>query len=211
MGGATAYKEAHEVKMKAKEAEAAALTGKDNAKARKEATKAASDMKKDDKYIDALKVLKDLVPPKGNFMTRQKQEPEGVAVAPSVAAAPVKEEKKKEPSDKKPPKKQESTGLSKAEKEELEKLKTDLIARKTELKAQGLSGGACNKDEQVVQWVARMQELKIKEDPSLAVAKPETKKKEKVKSRESSELEAQIEEYKEKLKSEFGYSKKEIL
>merc|ERR1719197_1504354 len=67
-------------------------------------------------------------------------------------------------------KKQESAGLSKAERDELEKLKTDIIKRKGELKAQGLSGGQCNKDEQVVEMVKRMTELKIKEDPSLADA-----------------------------------------
>merc|ERR1711879_94669 len=80
----------------------------------------------------------------------------------------AKEEKKAEKKDDKPKKKMESAGLSPAEKKELDKLKTDIIARKAELKAAGKSGGECNKDEQVVAWVARMQELKIKEDPTLA-------------------------------------------
>merc|ERR1712151_1052481 len=61
-----------------------------------------------------------------------------------------------------------SAGISKAERDELEKLKNDIIKKKAELKAQGLSGGQCNKDEEVVKWVARMKELKIKEDPTLA-------------------------------------------
>merc|ERR1712232_1018938 len=85
--------------------------------------------------------------------------------------APKEEEKKedtKKQKDDKPKKKMESAGLSPDEKKELDKLKTDIIARKSELKAAGKSGGECNKDEQVVAWVARMQELKIKEDPSLA-------------------------------------------
>merc|ERR1712170_238979 len=81
------------------------------------------------------------------------------------------EEKKddaKKKKDDKPKKAMESAGLSPDEKKELEKLKTDIIARKSELKAAGKSGGECNKDEQVVAWVARMQELKIKEDPTSA-------------------------------------------
>merc|ERR1712113_871923 len=65
----------------------------------------------------------------------------------------------------KKPKKQESAGLSKAEKDELEQLKQDVIKRKAELKASGMSGGQCNKDEQVVAMVARMNELKEKESP----------------------------------------------
>merc|ERR1712048_1489462 len=75
-----------------------------------------------------------------------------------------KETKKKD--DK--PKKVESAGLSKAERDELEQLKKDIIERKAALKAEGMSGGQCNKDEKVVTMVARMQELKIKEDPTAA-------------------------------------------
>merc|ERR1719498_2164342 len=71
----------------------------------------------------------------------------------------------------------ESAGLSKAERDELEKLKKDIIEMKAALNGQGLSGGQCNKDEQVVAWVARMQELKIKEDPSLADAGKKEEKK----------------------------------
>merc|ERR1712187_701517 len=116
--------------------------------------------------------------------------------------------------DDKKPKKVESAGLSKAERDELEKLKKDIIERKAELKAQGLSGGQCNKDEQVVGWVARMTELKIKEDPSLADAdkkKGDDKKKEKSnKTEEKMALEKKVEEYRLQLKSEFGYSDKDI-
>merc|ERR1711972_1224739 len=116
-------------------------------------------------------------------------------------------------SDKKP-KKTESAGLSKAERDELEKLKGDIITRKAELKGQGLSGGQCNKDEQVVAWVARMTELKIKEDPSLADAdkkKGDDKKKEKSnKTEEKMALEKKVEEYRLQLKSEFQYSDKDI-
>merc|ERR1712084_50401 len=87
------------------------------------------------------------------------------------------------------------------------------IERKAELKAQGLSGGQCNKDEQVVAWVARMTELKIKEDPTLAEGdkkKDEKKEKKKPSSEEKMQLEKRIEEYRLQLKSEFGYSDKDI-
>merc|ERR1712066_980371 len=134
--------------------------------------------------------------PNGNFMTKEE------AAAPAATEAPkeeAKEEKKAEKKDDKPKKKMESAGLSPDEKKELDKLKTDLIARKAELKAAGKSGGECNKDEQVVAWVARMTELKIKEDPSLADGdkkKGDDKKKEKVnQSAEKLALQTKIEEY----------------
>merc|ERR1712203_840033 len=66
--GAQAFKDSHEAAIKAKEAEAEALTGKDNEKARSEVSKQAVAMKQDPKYIDAQKVLKGLPAPNGNFM-----------------------------------------------------------------------------------------------------------------------------------------------
>merc|ERR1712232_1369162 len=116
----------------------------------------------------------------------------------AAEAAAAKEKK----DDKKPAKKVESAGISKAERDELEKLKQDLIKRKAELKAQGMSGGQCNKGEQVVQWVARMQELKIKEDPALAGGDGKMKKEKKDKDTKSNKteekmaLEKKIEDYK---------------
>merc|ERR1712083_597572 len=132
------------------------------------------------------------------------------------AAAPVEEEKEKKETKKKEPKKQESAGISKAERDELEKLKNDIIARKKELKEQGMTGGQMNKDEQVVAWVARMQELKEKENPGAAAAEKEAKKdgkKKKLTTEQEAEkgnLEQEIHEYKEKLKNEFGYTNKDI-
>merc|ERR1711972_428454 len=93
---AQAFKETHEAAIKAKEAEAEALTGKDNKKARTEKSKEASAMKNDKKYIDACKVVKGIEAPNGNFM--KKTEAQGAA----AAAAPkeeVKEEKKVEKKD----------------------------------------------------------------------------------------------------------------
>merc|ERR1712066_883384 len=93
------------------------------------------------------------------------------APAPVAAVEEVKEEKKEEKEKKEKPKKAtESAGISKAERDELEKLKNDIIARKKELKEQGMSGGQMNKDEQVVAWVARMNELKEKECPGSTAA-----------------------------------------
>merc|ERR1712151_1109888 len=205
-------KEEHDTKIKEKEEAAAALTGKDNKKARTELSKEVSAMKAEEKYVDACKVVKGLPPPKGNFAKSQKTEGKAnKADAPETTAAPAAEEAKKEKKDDKKAKKVESAGLSKAERDELEKLKKDLIERKAELKAQGLSGGQCNKDEQVVAWVARMTELKIKEDPTLADAgKKEEKKPQKKNSSEEKKmaLEKKIEEYRQQLKSEFGYSDK---
>merc|ERR1739846_283546 len=62
-------------------------------------------------------------------------------------------------------KKEESAGISPAERNELEQLKKDIIDRKAQLKADGMSGGQQNKDSQIVQWVARMNVLKEKESP----------------------------------------------
>merc|ERR1712039_97528 len=112
------------------------------------------------------------------------------------------------------PKGKESAGISKAERDELEKLKTDIIARKKELKESGMSGGQMNKDEQIVAWVARMNELKEKECPgSTTSGKKDEKEKKEVKSNKSEEkmaLEKKIEEYRLQLQTEFKYSPKEI-
>merc|ERR1711920_639020 len=186
------------------------LTGKDNKKERTAVSKEISAMKADPKYVDACKIGKDLPPPNGNFAVTNVP-----AKAAETVKAEAKEEKKEEKKkEDKPKKKTESAGISPDEKKELEKLKTDIIARKAELKAAGKSGGECNKDEQVVAWVARMQELKIKEDPSLADGdkkKGDDKKKDKAaKSQEKLALEAKIEEYRLQLMNEFKYSAKDI-
>merc|ERR1712157_131230 len=116
----------------------------------------------------------------------------------------------------KPKKATESAGISKAERDELEKLKTDIIARKKELKEQGMSGGQMNKDAEIVAWVARMNELKEKESPGSTTAGKDDKKAPKKKAlgseaaKEVEALEKEIEEYRLKLKSEFGYSNKDI-
>merc|ERR1712117_911921 len=191
------------------------LTGKDNKKARTEKEKEKKAIKDSKQYIDAEKIAKGKEPSNGFFVIKKEK---AVADA-KAAAAPADEKKtdKKDDKDKKEkPKAKESAGISKAERDELEKLKTDIIARKTELKAQGMSGGQQNKDEQIVAWVTRMNELKEKENPGcLAAAKSEKSGgKKKVNSTEKQAeidaLEKEINEYKEKLINEFKYSKKDI-
>merc|ERR1712048_1146183 len=111
---------------------------------------------------------------------------------------------------------QESAGISRAEKDELEKLKNDIIEKKKSLKEQGMTGGQINKDEEIVGWVARMNELKEKENPGALAAQAEEKKKGKKKVLDSDtqkmleEKQRALEEYTEKLRNEFKYSKKEI-
>merc|ERR1712087_544187 len=158
----------------------------------------AAAMKLDKKYIDACKVCKGLEPPGGNFMTKVEAKPvAAAAVSESKEEDATKEKEKKDETKK--PKKTESAGISKAERDELEKLKTSIIERKAELKAQGMSGGQCNKDEEVVKMVARMQELKIKEDPSLADGgkdkKADKKAEKKADSEEKNNLKQKIDDY----------------
>merc|ERR1712048_275056 len=186
-----------EAQIKEKEEAAAALTGKDNKKAHTELSKEVSTMKTEEQYVDACKVVKGLAPPKGNFVKSVKRGDAAKTSAVAETDAKAGEEKKDVKKDEKKTKKVESAGISKAERDELEKLKKDIIERKAELKAQGLSGGQCNKDEQVVAWVARMTELKKKE-------------KKKPASEEKMALEKRMEEYRLQLKSEFGYSDKDI-
>merc|ERR1711920_899321 len=102
------------------------LTGKDNNKERTAVSKEISAMKADPKYVDACKIAKDLPPPNGNFAATK---------APAKAAEAVKEEVKEEKKDDKkkddkPKKKSESAGISPDERKELDKLKTDIVARK---------------------------------------------------------------------------------
>jgi len=213
------YKVEIDEQIAALEKEVAELTGKDNKKARTEKSKQISEIKVGNQYIDACKVVKGLEPKHGFFVLGEAEPVVAKTKGPSVeelaakAEEDAKAEKKKK--DDKKPKKQDGAGISPAERDELEKLKTDLIARKTELKAQGNSGGACNKDEQVVAWVTRMNELKEKAEPgSTQKAKKDDKKKKGTLSaeeqKEADDLKGEIEIYKGKLKTEFGYSNKDI-
>merc|ERR1712032_830299 len=113
-------------------------------------------------------------------------------------------------------KKTENAGISREEKKELEDLKNKIIDKKKSLKEQGMSGGQMNKDPEIVEWVKRMTELKEKENPGAAAAAQEEKKGKKKKALSSEETamleqkKKEFEEYAERLRTEFKYSKKEI-
>merc|ERR1712070_103579 len=200
------------------EDEAAALTGKDNKKARSEKSKEASALKTTPEYIDATRILKDQEPKNGNFV-KAKAAPKA---APKAASAPAEADEQKDDKKagkEKPKKAAQAAGISPAERKELESLKEDIIKKKKELKEGGMSGGQINKDEAIVGMVARMNELKEKENPGcLEAAKSEKKESGKKGKKLSAEqeaavgdLEKEIEEYRTKLAGpEFKYSKKEI-
>jgi len=178
--------------------------------------KEVMNVKSDTKYIDACKVVKGLDPINGFFVTGG-GETQGLteeASAGQVAENVEADNKKKK---EKPKKEMESAGLSPDEKKELESLKEKIVGRKADLKAQGMSGGQQNKDPEIVQWVARMNELKEKEEPG---STQKDKKKDEKKSKnvpltaeeqkELDNLRGEIETYKHKLKVEFGYSNKDM-
>jgi len=211
------FKEEVEAQIAALDTEISALTGKENKKERTAKSKEASDLKVGKQYIDACKIVKGLEPKNGFFVIAQKVQaaPVQAKTEPAVAAVPEVVEVKKEKKEK--AKKEESAGISPAERSELEQLKKDIIERKAQLKAEGMSGGQQNKDAQVVQWVARMNELKEKESPGST--QKEDKKESKKKSsaplsteeqKELDKLRGDIETYKHRLKTEFGYSNKDI-
>jgi len=205
---AAKYLADHEDLIKSKQKLEATLTGSDNKKERTAVGKEIKGLKDDAMYIDAQKIAKGLAPPKGNFMSVKcavEEKPAAVPAEAKTAPCPKKEKAKKA---------SDSAGISKEERQELEDLKKNIISKKAELKAAGKSGGECNKDPEIVTMVARMQELKIKEDPSLAATGGNEKKdksgSKKEKSLEAASLEKEIEEYKRKLIDEFKYTKKEL-
>jgi dynactin complex subunit len=88
------------------------------------------------------------------------------------------------------------------------------MTKKSELKAEGMSGGQINKDSDIVEWVNKLNALKEKEAAlkgemtAKDIKKDATQKKGDEK--EISRLRDEIDAYKLKLKEEFGYSKNEI-
>merc|ERR1712146_210129 len=115
----------------------------------------------------------------------------GVVTVKAIGAGAAEKKEKKQ-------KEKESGGISAEERKELDKLKEDVIARKKDLKAEGMTGGQMNKDAQIVAWVKRMNGLNEKAG--------ELEKKEEKKSKGDPEalenLKKEIEAYKEKLKTE---------
>merc|ERR1711865_1279285 len=183
-------------------------------------SKEASSMETTPEYIDATRILKDQEPKNGNFV-KAKAAPKVAEAAAAPAEEAAEEQKEEKKSGKEKPKKaSQAAGISGAERKELDSLKDDIIKKKKELKEGGMSGGQINKDEAITTMVARMNELKEKENPGCLEAakseKKESSKKGKSKlSKEQEEevgnLEREVEEYRAKLAGpEFKYSKKEI-
>ena len=209
--GAEKYKAEVETRIAALEAEAALLTGKDNKKERAAKGKEAAELKAEQCYVDACKIVKGLEPKFGYFVTKAAEVPE----APPPAEEEPKAEKAKKETKKES--KKESAGLSPAETKELEDLKQQIVERKAILKEQGLSGGQQNKDEEIVKMVNRMNELKEKQDPGSSKKEKDAKKDSKKKTplsaeeqKEYAQLQNEVEIYKAKLRTEFGYSNKEM-
>merc|ERR1719199_1930545 len=86
--------------------------------------------------------------------------------------------------------------------------------KKSELKAEGMSGGQINKNSDIVDWVAKLNALKEKEAALKGNMSEKEAKKEatgkKGDPKEIEKLRQDIEDHKAKLKEEFGYSKNEI-
>merc|ERR1712137_381501 len=204
------------------EAEIATLTGKDNKKARNEKSKDVSQIKNGVDYVDAIRVLRGEEPLQEHNKVNAAAEAEAARIREEEAAekarqaeeaariAAEEEAKKKEKEAAKKKKPTEGAGISPAERAELDKLKADIVSRKGELKAQGLSGGQQNKDPQIVEWVARMNALKEKAGE---LEKKETKKDEKKAKgnpEEIRKLTEELEEYRNKLRTEFSYTANEV-
>jgi len=190
---------------------AALLTGKDNKKERAAKGKEVAELKAEQQYVDACKIVKGLEPKFGYFVTK-------AAIAPEAPLPKAEEEEVSKVAGKKETKKEtkkESAGLSPAETKELENIKQAIVERKAILKEQGMSGGQQNKDEEIVKMVARMNELKEKQDPGSTKKEKDGKKDKKTplsaeELKEFAQLQNDIELYKAKLRSEFGYSNKDI-
>jgi len=221
--GATKYKEEFDAKINALEDKAKTLTGKDNKTERSQIGKDVAAMKIEKKYIDACKVVKGLEPKNGFFIANEAEIAATAAAnkaaieaaAAESAAAEQAEKDKKDKSKDKPKKEAESTGISKEERDELEKLKDQIVGRKMQLKEEGMSGGQQNKDPEISGWVKRMNELKEKQDPgSTQVKKKDPKKsKQPLSAEEEKELDSlrgEVEAYTHRLKTEFGYTNKDI-
>eukprot|EP00408_Alexandrium_pacificum_P028416 CAMPEP_0171198168 /NCGR_PEP_ID=MMETSP0790-20130122/22790_1 /TAXON_ID=2925 /ORGANISM="Alexandrium catenella, Strain OF101" /LENGTH=352 /DNA_ID=CAMNT_0011663437 /DNA_START=58 /DNA_END=1115 /DNA_ORIENTATION=+ len=218
VAAAEKYKAEIDEQIAALDSQIALLTGKDNKKERSAKSKDASELKASPQYVDACKVVKGLEPKSGFFVTSAPAKQASPDALAPPAEPPASLAKGAEKDQEKKGKKQESAGLSPAEKKELEQLKKDIVERKAQLKGEGLSGGQQNKDPQIVDWVKRMTELKEKEDPGStqqADKKKDSKKKSSapLSSEEQKELDAlrgDIDTYRHRLKTEFGYSAKDM-
>lgn len=236
---AEAYKSSIEERIAILEAEAAKLTGKDNKKERTAKGKEVAELKADAQYVDACKVAKGLEPKNGFFVTRSRAPvpppdtpppPQPSANTDAVAQAAVtspqaarreREERKPRKKDQSATAKEEPVGLTPTEATELEHLKSGIIERKLQLKADGLTGAQQNSDPQIVEWVLRMNELKEKQEPGSKQkdVQKDGKKDDRRKrnqplspeeQRQREKLQAEIDEYRRECRVQFGYSNKDL-
>merc|ERR1719324_2268657 len=206
-------------KVKLLEGEIDTLPGKENKKARNAKSREIADLKRDANFMDAERILQGKEPITPSNKTPQNAPPKKgeyddlfagcdagkMYVAPTTESLTFTTKKKKE----KP-----ANGLSEKELEDMEKLKQNIMTKKSELKAEGMSGGQINKDSEIVDWVAKLNALKEKEaalkgNMTEKDLKQEAKGK-KGDDKEIAKLKQDIEDYKLKLKEEFGYTKQEI-
>jgi hypothetical protein len=210
-------------KVKSLEVEIDDLTGKENKKARNARSRVIAEMKKDVNFMDAERIIagKEALSPmnrdpntpskkmgeydhlfaKANGLTADGKL---AYVAPTAdIGVTTKAKKEKKPKD-----------LSEEEKQQMDKLKNDIVAKKAELKAEGVSGGQINKNSDIVEWVNKLNALKEKEAQLKgALTDKDAKKEEKSKKgdvKEIARLKDEMDAYKLKLKEEFGYSKQDI-
>merc|ERR1719486_85433 len=196
-------------KVKMLETEIETLPGKENKKMRNAKSREIADLKKDANFMDAERILlgKEPITPSNktpqNAPAKKGEYDDLFAgcdagkmyVAPTTESLTFTTKKKKE----KPQK-----GLSEKELEDMEKLKQNIMTKKSELKAEGMTGGQINKDSEIVDWVAKMTALKEKEaalkgNLTEKDLKAEAKGK-KGDDKEIAKLKNDIEEYKAKLK-----------
>jgi hypothetical protein len=205
-------------KVKVLETEITSLPGKENKKARNGKSREIADLKKDADFMDAERVLqgKEPITPSNKDPNSPSKKGEfddlfagcdagKMYVAPTTESLTFTTKKKKE----KPAK-----GLSEKELEDMEKLKQNIMTKKSELKADGMSGGQINKDSEIVDWVAKLNALKEKEAALKgSMTEKDLKQEQKGKKgddKEINKLKQDIEDYKLKLKEEFGYTKQEV-
>merc|ERR1711977_739495 len=206
-------------KVKVLESEMDSLPGKDNKKARNAKSWEIAELKKDANFVDAERILVGKEPITPSNKTPQNAPPKKgeyddlfagcdagkMYVAPTTESLTFTTKKKKD----KPAK-----GLSEKELEDMEKLKQNIMTKKSELKAEGMSGGQINKNSDIVDWVAKLNALKEKEAALKgSMTEKDLKAEQKGKKgddKEIQKLKQDIEDYKLKLKEEFGYTKQEI-
>jgi len=188
-------------------------------KARNAKSREIAELKKDANFMDAERILVGKEPITPSNKTPQNSKPKGGEYDDLFASADAGKnyvaavstelvftsKKKKEKAAK---------GLTEKELEDMEKLKQNIMTKKSELKAEGMSGGQINKNSDIVDWVAKLNALKEKEAALKGNMTEKEAKKEatgkKGDPKEIEKLRQDIEDYKAKLKEEFGYSKNEI-